>query len=137
MSAEQDVRFDNLVIFGDSYTDTGNVYKISDHTWPLSPPYYYGRFSNGPNWVDQLKARKISNYAYGSATTDNGFVQGLAKFGTIPIPGIRQQIGIYLNKTSLNQVDFTRTLYIIWAGGNDFIVNRTVLPPAIVASLLN
>jgi len=74
---------------------------------------------------------------HGGATTDNNFIQGYAKFNSIPVPGVRQQVGIYLNGTRLNRIDFERTLYILWAGGNDFANNPTLAPPAIIASLLN
>ena len=43
----------NLVVFGDSYSDTDNVYKLSNKTWPLSS-YYRGRFSNGPVWSETV-----------------------------------------------------------------------------------
>jgi hypothetical protein len=33
----------NVVIFGDSFTDTGNVYELTNYTWPITPPYYQGR----------------------------------------------------------------------------------------------
>ena len=137
LSIFPEFRFTNVVTFGDSYTDTGNVYKVSHGTWPKSPPYYRGRYSNGPNWVDQLKLLGVTSYAYGGATTDNNVVQGYAKFNTIPVPGVRQQIGIYVNDAKLNKINFARTLYIIWAGGNDFVNKPTLTPPAIVASLLN
>jgi phospholipase/lecithinase/hemolysin len=137
LSIFPDFRFKNVVTFGDSYTDTGNVYRVSRGAWPRSPPYYRGRYCNGPNWVDQLKVFGVKNYAYGGATTDNNVVQGYAAFNTIPVPGVRQQIGIYLNQTRLNSINFANTLYILWAGGNDLVDNPTLSPPAIIASLLN
>ena len=32
--------FDDLVIFGDSYSDTGNAFHLSNNTFPPSPPYF-------------------------------------------------------------------------------------------------
>ncbi|CAM4780750.1 unnamed protein product [Rotaria magnacalcarata] len=43
----QNVPFDTIVRFGDSHTDTGNVYNLTSHAWPIVPPYVEGRFSNG------------------------------------------------------------------------------------------
>jgi len=44
-----------IVVFGDSLSDTGNLFAhlISEGLpgFPPSPPYYYGRFSNGPALV--------------------------------------------------------------------------------------
>ncbi|KAG2437171.1 hypothetical protein HXX76_005835 [Chlamydomonas incerta] len=58
------------VIFGDSLTDTGNVFRDGGVPDPLI--YYKGRFTNGPNWVDYLNATlsskhpvQIYNYATG------------------------------------------------------------------------
>ncbi|WP_293040481.1 SGNH/GDSL hydrolase family protein [Moorena sp. SIO1F2] len=58
-----DLDFSNLYVFGDSLSDPGNVFNISkagnqvNPTIPIipqSPPYFQGRFSNGPIWVDYL-----------------------------------------------------------------------------------
>jgi hypothetical protein len=73
------IRFRNIVIFGDSTSDTGNVFALTDKTYPIPPYYWKGRFCNGPNWVDQLEVLGISNYAYGSATTVNNLVTGYTK----------------------------------------------------------
>ncbi|CAF1929315.1 unnamed protein product [Rotaria magnacalcarata] len=130
-------RFKNVVIFGDSYSDDGNAYRVSKHKWPLVPPYYRGRFCNGPIWTDQLKVPGVLNYAYGGATTDNNFVQGSTAINTVKVPGVRQQIEMYFNQSNSNKIDFARTLYIIWAGSNDFLFQPTLTPTKIIASLLN
>ncbi|WP_293114689.1 SGNH/GDSL hydrolase family protein [Moorena sp. SIO4G3] len=58
-----DLDFTNLYVFGDSLSDPGNVFNISKASnqvnptipiTPQSPPYFQGRFSNGPIWVDYL-----------------------------------------------------------------------------------
>lgn len=133
----QRVRFNNVVVFGDSYSDTGNVYKLSKRLWPKSPPYYYGRYCNGPMWIDQLQVRNKRNYAYGGATTDNNFVQGKAVFGTLNVPGIQQQIDTYLKEVKSSIVGSSQTLHIIWGGGNDLLGNPPSLPPAVVPRLLS
>ncbi len=55
--------FDKIYVFGDSLSDSGNVFNVTkvgnslDPTIPIdppSPPYFNGRYSNGPNWVDYL-----------------------------------------------------------------------------------
>ncbi len=37
------------------YSDPDNNYKLPNHTWPIVPPYYRGRFCNDRNWVDRLE----------------------------------------------------------------------------------
>ncbi|MFL6854983.1 MAG: autotransporter domain-containing protein [Sphingomicrobium sp.] len=69
-------RIDNIVAFGDSYADDGNLFQILG---PLTPPsallaYSTGRFSGGTNYVDtlgQLLNAPIENFAIGGALTDN------------------------------------------------------------------
>lgn len=68
-------RFDTMIIFGDSLSDTGNLYRYMWYKLPLSPPYYYGRFSNGPLWIEHLYdsyypqdyTEGFQNYAVGGA----------------------------------------------------------------------
>jgi outer membrane lipase/esterase len=47
--------FSNAYFFGDSLSDTGNIYAFTGFTQP-TPPYFNGRFSNGPVWVEYLAA---------------------------------------------------------------------------------
>jgi outer membrane lipase/esterase len=128
-----------LVVFGDSDSDTGNAYALTDHTWPIVPPYYKGRFCNGPIWVDDVFVPLKTDYAYGSATTDNNLVQGLAKDNTVPVPGVLQQVGQYLRETNslFLAFNFKYALHVVWAGANDFLFNNTLTPPQIVNSLSN
>lgn len=61
--------FDKIYIFGDSFSDTGNIFNSSTFLQPFeellgrdipvtppSPPYFEGRFSNGPVWTENLSA---------------------------------------------------------------------------------
>ena len=130
-------RFDKLVIFGDSHSDTGNVYELTHHTIPPVPPYYKGRFCNGPIWIDRLNFINKSVYAYCSATTDNNFVQGYIIDGILPVPGFKQQVSMYLNDIKNSPVNFKRILYIIFISGNDFVFDPSVTGPQIVNSLMN
>lgn len=120
-SSALNVRYNKLVVFGDSYSDTGNVYELTNDAYPISPPYYQGRFSNGLIWVDQLNVPQKVSYAYGSATTDNNLAVGRTNFNTVVVPGIRQQVDTYLSKTRQNQVQHKHAVHVVWGGGNDFV----------------
>jgi len=131
-------RFQFAAIFGDSTSDTGNVYELTDGTWPLSPPNFHGRYGNGPNWADDLKVFLKFNYAYGSATTDNNFVLGLAKYNTTIVPGILQQVQSYVNDPIFHLLR-ENTVHTVWGGANDAGVKPALLaqPYLIINSLMN
>eukprot|EP00983_Pelagomonas_calceolata_P073685 1152229-Pelagomonas_calceolata.AAC.5 len=65
----------NLLIFGDSLSDTGNLFALTQDT-PDPEVYFQGRFSNGYIWPDYLDASTkgsvrswaVTNYAFISAT---------------------------------------------------------------------
>ncbi len=116
--------YSQIVAFGDSLSDTGNDYILSGDTSPQSPPYYDGRFSNGPNWIDQLSAllgvadpqpslAGGTNYAYGGATAESDNQN---------VPPLGTQIQQYLQKSP--QAD-PNALYTLLAGANDFFGGET------------
>ncbi|CAO3568302.1 unnamed protein product [Mortierella alpina] len=127
----------NLVVFGDSYSDTDNVYKLSNKTWPLSS-YYRGRFSNGPVWsetVAKKKHYKLSTYAYAAATSDSTLVQGYTgPASTIPVPGFLQQIETLYEPKS-NKKEAAKTLFVVNFQGNDFFFNPVLDPEGVLDRL--
>lgn len=121
-----------VLFFGDSLSDTGNIYFLTNQQIPPSPPYYQGRFSNGPIWVDDLAqalgitivnitslitqdlqttARPSINFAVGGATS------GDRNIGSSLLPGLTQELELF-QELSPNQ---PRALYALWIGGNDYI----------------
>lgn len=108
--------YGRIVSFGDSLSDNGNLYAASGNTNPTSPPYYQGRFSNGPVWLELLGYTQARvggaltgsyNSAYGGSRTDN----------TVPFPtGMRAQITNYLGAGGTFDSD---DLVTIWGGANN------------------
>lgn len=129
------ILYDTIVCFGDSLSDIGNVYNLTDSKWP-SLPYYQGRFSNGPVWIEKLGISNLINYAYGSATSDNNLVEGRTIFNII-VPVVRQQIMMYKNKTNLKKINFEEIIYIIWIGSNDYYFNRNISSSIVINSTIN
>ncbi len=102
--------FSNIVAFGDSLSDNGNIYALSPESCPAQT-YYQGRFSNGLVWVDYLAESDfldatLINNAYGGAETT----------GTTP-PGLIEQVAAYTLVSTLPD----NALFTIWIGGNDFL----------------
>ncbi|MCR9291092.1 MAG: SGNH/GDSL hydrolase family protein [bacterium] len=109
-----------LVVFGDSLSDTGNFSLASQGQLPPTPLYADGRFSNGQVWVEYV-AQYLrmpqptpsllggSNYAFNGARA-----AGLSPYGS---PDLNLQIQDFLGR---NQgVASPDDLYVIWAGAND------------------
>jgi phospholipase/lecithinase/hemolysin len=118
-SARADAPFSELVVFGDSISDTGNAFLLTEGA-AAGPPYFQGRFSNGPMWVEVL-ADELglpapdpsliggSNYAFGGARTG----PGLSAFGT---PNVGMQIDLFLADRDGLVGD---ELIVVAAGSND------------------
>ncbi len=55
-------RYSQLVVFGDSLSDTGNLFALSGGLFPPPSDYYRGRYSNGILWVEHLAPRLGLSY---------------------------------------------------------------------------
>ena len=95
-SAASAQTYNRLVVFGDSLSDNGNLYAVTGNTTPASPPFFNGRFSNGPVFTELLgfTAGRYTagapvtgsvNYAFGGARTDS----------QASPPGMRNQLLAY------------------------------------------
>ena len=119
--------FANLVVFGDSLSDIGNVESSPFINIP-GPYYWNGRFSNGPVYAETLAiglglpalkrstASGGTDYAYGGAkTTGTGFPDNLV------VKDIDDQVNQYL----LSHNGTANTLYVLFAGANDLNGGQT------------
>ena len=113
--AAKAVPFDRTFVFGDSLSDTGRVYELTRGLIPQSPPYFDGRFSNGPVWVERFaplvgaQPNQQTNYAYGGAETGT-----LSQAG---VPGVLGQVGQFAVTGPGNRGG---GIFTVWAGGNDY-----------------
>lgn len=109
-----------IVIFGDSLSDNGNLYEYMQHKLPQSPPYYEGRFTNGPVWVERLaesyyphqSADHLLDYAFGGAgVSEDADEQVLFT--------LKREIDSYL--LAHQDVADESSLYIVWIGANNYL----------------
>jgi outer membrane lipase/esterase len=125
--------YSSLYVFGDSLTDSGNVYALTHDldTFDLLPdippaPYFGGRFSNGYNFADRLNQRLFgvpltpsllngTNFAVGGATT--GSSNRVIPPNPVIPPGMISQLEAYLPDAS-SQAD-PNALYLVYGGSND------------------
>ncbi len=126
--------FSKIYAFGDSLTDTGNSFAGTGSLIPPSPPYFQGRFSNGPVWIEYLTSELglgLTNFATGGATTGNAnvLVPGGNPFN---LPGLEQQIQ---NFKIANPIADANALYVLWAGANDYLGGRQTNPAIPVSNL--
>ena len=155
----QAASFSHIVAFGDSLTDTGNIFDVTsnpinaalleflfpDLDTPVPPPpYFQGRFSDGPVWVERLADRLGLgpvlptetggfNYAVGGATTfDDGNI-----FINLVIPDdVEDQVDDYLNSHTPSGSE----LFIVEGGANDLLsggITDPTIPAGYLAGFVN
>jgi outer membrane lipase/esterase len=111
--------FSSLTIFGDSLTDTGNVFLASGGTVPTAP-YFNGRFSDGPVWVETLATQLgLPAAAAPALAGGNNYAFGGARTGAAaaPVPGLlAQSVGLW---GPANPLADPTGLYVLVGGGND------------------
>jgi len=152
--------FDAIYSFGDSTSDTGNVYATSTllgdaippasfygsiaSTPPSNPSFiinplyllgsstqpcipntpYLGRYSNGPNWIDDLSASlniPLYDYAYGGANT------GTTNIISSQLPGLQTEVKLFTSTLKGGSAD-PNALYTVWSGSNDLLFGKSPDP---------
>src|SRR5574337_1942593 len=104
----------DVIVFGDSLSDVGNVFVLSGGTIPPSPPYFQGRFSNGPVWVEGL-ANHLGKTESPSLLGGTDFAFGGARIASGgPVPTLVGQANMYLALTG-GAAD-PNALYVLWGG---------------------
>lgn len=119
-------KYSQVVVFGASLSDTGNVFAATGGTTPGPAPYYFGgRWSNGPLWIENVAAelgKSVTrssaggtNFAYGGAKTC-----GIAGV-TSAVPDMCTQVALFLGATG-GKAD-SEALYVIDAAsvGNNML----------------
>lgn len=120
--------YSGLVVFGDSFSDSGNnAVIVEDFTKvPLerpdiipTAPYRSGRYSNGPVWIEQL-AHRMDLHARPSLLGGSNYAFGGAHVGPTSAgdtPTLLEQVDRFLSDTHGSAP--ADKLYVIAGGGND------------------
>lgn len=111
----------NIVVFGDSLSDNGNLYKFMKYQLPPSPPYFEGRFSNGLVWIEHVIASyfpenpdvHLLDYAYGGAGVSEEEGADDVLFT------LRREVNSYLLEH--NDKASEDSLFVIWIGSNNYL----------------
>ncbi|OGV27303.1 MAG: lysophospholipase [Legionellales bacterium RIFCSPHIGHO2_12_FULL_37_14] len=110
-----------IVVFGDSLSDNGNLYEYMNHQLPQSPPYYNGRFTDGPVWAERLARSYFAenyiphllDYAFGGAGVLSDENDDPAFFT------LKREVDTYL--LAHNDTVDPNALYCVWIGGNNYL----------------
>ena len=125
--------YNAMVVFGDSLCDVGNDLVLSKGEVPVAP-YFKGRFSNGPLWVEHV-ASSLRLPMKASLSGGNNFAYGGAKVLApltsqgLTVPSIEQQVQLYLSLHS-GQAN-PDALFILEGGGNDILDATSGSPTAL------
>ena len=131
MAAPAQASYSQIIAFGDSLTDTGNLHYLTSflpNGGIPAAPYYQGRFSNGLLAVESMGyglGLNITSYAYAGAETGLDNQGSTFLYGT----GVTGQVRNFGN-TLLGQPADAAALYFVWAGANDFYVGDNMLSTA-------
>jgi phospholipase/lecithinase/hemolysin len=113
-----------LVVFGDSLSDNGNLFNLTGGKEPPSPPYWNGRFSNGPVYAEQLANSlgvPLEDFAFGGATASD------ASPGAPPGINLSEQIAAYLAQLNGHKAP-PNSAAVIYIGNNDYLNYLQTLP---------
>jgi thermolabile hemolysin len=105
-----------IIAFGDSLSDTNNVFNASLWRVPNPKSWFLGRFSNGPIWVEYLAKQShlpLYNWAVGGAASNRQ---------KLVIPGLLDQVDswlIYMAKAKNYRPE--NSLFTVWIGANDLV----------------
>lgn len=126
-----------LFAFGDSLSDIGRLFAASG--LPLSPPYFQGRFSNGPVAVEHLAQQlglqisTATDFALGGAQTGRSNIGDTA---TLNLGGLLDQVDQFKAQAGSLGAG-PEDLYLVWAGSNDFLSQPADPIAAVTAAVAN
>jgi len=115
-SPQQVEGINKIIAFGDSLSDTNNVFNASLWRFPNPKSWFLGRFSNGPTWIEYLAKQNhlpVYNWAVGGAASNQK---------KLVIPGLLEQVDSWLIYMKLaRNYRPENSLFTVWIGANDLV----------------
>lgn len=112
----QPTAINKMVVFGDSLSDTGNMFNGSQWIFPNSNSWFLGHFTNGFVWTEYIAQNKdipLYNWAVGGAAGTNQYVA---------LTGVYDQVTSYLTYMKMaKNYRPENTLFTLEFGLNDFM----------------
>ncbi|KAI8846518.1 hypothetical protein BC829DRAFT_265962 [Chytridium lagenaria] len=119
-----------IVAFGDGLSDINNLYNRTSGLFPAAP-YYQGRFSDGPIWLDFMSwslgnssanGVEVKSFANGASITNKTLAIPRWREETIKYPDLQDQLNAHLtDDLAVNRNGKGDTLYTVFAGMHDFM----------------
>ena len=103
----------DLYIFGDSLSDTGNAKTATSGLFP-DRNYYEGRFSDGPNYADQL-GQKFNTPVIPSRSFGSNYALGGSR-------SLEVNAQVFNYKENAEGIAKEGAYYIVWTGANDLML---------------
>jgi phospholipase/lecithinase/hemolysin len=134
----------DLFVFGDSQSDIGASSRATGGLVPPSPPYFNGRFSNGPVPVEFLAEdlglgmNLRTNFAIGGATTGRDNSNNNLLPTPLQLGGVLDQIDRFQTQAATLGAG-AEDLYVVWAGANDLLglISQPANAPTVIATAVN
>lgn len=112
---KKNINLDRIVVFGDSLSDTINIYNAFYGAMPNHNSWFLGRFSNGKVWHEYLSDLvSLPSYAWAVGNSESGE----KKF----FPGLKKQLQSFIKYSSYAaNYKISNTIFAVLFGGNDLI----------------
>ncbi|MFK8030502.1 MAG: SGNH/GDSL hydrolase family protein [Gammaproteobacteria bacterium] len=135
--------YNSMVVFGDSLSDSGNIFDLFGGLFGPEPPYADSRFTSnftdgtaGLVWVEHMAALMglpLDNSVAGGTNYAFGGARATENPGDL-VPSMPDQLNFYFNDT--NNVADPNALYVVFGGGNDVRDNDAANAAASMAQMI-
>lgn len=120
----QAAEINRIIVFGDSLSDTGKMYHKMKGYLPSSPPYFEGRFSNGPVWTDLISSNLEKNIPLINEAEGGATAVDYRALSSHPQYKVINHLGFEIDQFEKHNHFTDSDLVVIWMGANDYLAYR-------------